>query len=345
MKKFLFVALLSIGSSSWAQQRPRLLGISHIALRVHDLQAARQFYGDLFGYQEAFTILKNNTAVVRGGLPQSQVSQVFFKVNNRQYIVIVPENSPEEPRFVDCAIETDDAEAMRQYLKSLGYAVPDAVRRNPTNDLAFSIKDPEGTAIEIMQYTPESISVQNYGKFLSDNRVSTRILHTEAAIRNAASIDFYLKAFNLREFWRADPTMLPGVHRDNAVAAKAAPTKGPVLATLSNLKLPESDDYIEWSLWHPPTRANNVTDDRAGSTNPGAHIALQVPDMEKAVAIVRARSAWKNYARAAQFESHVGINHKWQGNFFDPDGTRTEFMEADPADGLPSPMSKAPYYR
>jgi hypothetical protein len=32
-------------------------------------------------------------------------------------------------------------------------------------------------------------------------------------------------------------------------------------------------------------------------------------------------------------------------NFFDPDGTRTEFMEADMADGLPMPMSSAPYYQ
>ena len=77
----------------------------------------------------------------------------------------------------------------------------------------------------------------------------------------------------------------------------------------------------------------------------GGHIALIVPDMAKAVAFVKARPAWKDYARAAQQESHVGINHKWQGNFFDPDGTRTEFMEADTADGLPMPMSSAPYYQ
>lgn len=196
-----------------------------------------------------------------------------------------------------------------------------------------------------MQYTPKSISVQNYGKFLSDNRVSTRILHTEAAIRKLASTDFYLRTFNLREFWRADPSMLPGVHRDNDTATAATPAKGPLFASLSNLKLPESDDYIEWSLWHPPVRANNITDDRVGSTNPGGHIALLVQDMAKAVTAVRSKPAWKNYTRTAEFESHVGVNHKWQGNFFDPDGTRTEFMEADPADGLPSPMSKAPYYR
>ena len=65
------------------------------------------------------------------------------------------------------------------------------------------------------------------------------------------------------------------------------------------------------------------------------------PIRAKAVAFVKARPAWKDYARAAQQESHVGLNHKWQGNFFDPDSTRTEFMETDTADDLPMPMSSA----
>jgi hypothetical protein len=64
--------------------------------------------------------------------------------------------------------------------------------------------------------------------------------------------------------------------------------------------------------------------------------------MVKTLATIRARAAFKDYNR--QHEAHVGINHKWQGNFFDPDGTRTEFMEHDTADGLPSPMSRAPYF-
>jgi hypothetical protein len=75
----------------------------------------------------------------------------------------------------------------------------------------------------------------------------------------------------------------------------------------------------------------------------GGHIALIVPDMAKAVAFVKTKPAWKDYDRAALQESHVGINHKWQRNFFDPDGTRPEFMEADAADGLPMPMSSAPF--
>jgi hypothetical protein len=68
-----------------------------------------------------------------------------------------------------------------------------------------------------------------------------------------------------------------------------------------------------------------------------------VPDMTKAMAFVKAKLGWKDYPRAGQTEAHIGVNHKWQGNFFDPDGTRSEFMEPDTADGLPSPMSHASY--
>ena len=64
--------------------------------------------------------------------------------------------------------------------------------------------------------------------------------------------------------------------------------------------------------------------------------------MPKTLAAVEAKAAFKDYKQA--HEAHVGINHKWQGNYFDPDGTRTEFMEHDTADGLPSPMSHAPHF-
>jgi lactoylglutathione lyase len=336
MKKLVFAAML-LTALGWAEQRPRLVGLSHIAVRVKNLNAARHFYGDLLGYQEAFTVRKDHTAVVSGGLAQDQVSAVFFKVNNRQYIVVMPETSPEQPRYVDSAIETDDAEGMRTFLKSVGYAVPDKVEKTPTFDLAFNVKDPDGNSYEIMQYTPESLSVQTFGKFLSDDRASRRILHVGISISKQETADFYLKAFSLREFWRADPTMTaPGRPRPT-------PASGPVLASLSNLKLPEADDYIEWSLVH--ARPSAAGSGAAGTGVGGGHIALLVPDMAKAVVFVKAKPAWKDYARAAQQESHVGINHKWQGNFFDPDGTRAEFMEADTADGLPSPMSHSAYYQ
>src|SRR5437016_13969037 len=106
MTKRLVLGVMLFTAFAWTEQRPRLLGLSHIAVRVHDLNAARHFYGDLLGYQEAFTVLKNHTAVVKGGLPPDQVQSIFFKVNNRQYIVVMPENAADQPRYAGAAIET-----------------------------------------------------------------------------------------------------------------------------------------------------------------------------------------------------------------------------------------------
>ena len=64
-----------------------------------------------------------------------------------------------------------------------------------------------------------------------------------------------------------------------------------------------------------------------------------VHDMAKAIAAIKAKPAFKDYKR--DVESHVGQNHKVQGNFYDPDGTRVELMEDHTADGMPSPMSSA----
>jgi len=341
MRNLFVSALLAVlwAAPAPAQQtkRPRLIGISQIVVRAHDLNAARHFYGDLLGFEEAITVSKEGTAALKSGQAPDRVSGVFFKVNNRQYIVVMPESSPAEPRFVRYAVETDDAEAMRLYLKSLGYSVPAKVGTTPTGDLAFQMSDPDGNGIEIMQYTPSSLSVQSVGKYLGVNRLSDRIIHAGFSIAKPESTRFYLEGFSVREFWRADPSMrAPGNTQPPAGQAAAA-----LIASLSNLKLPESDDYIEWSFSRaqPPPAAGRA----AGAPARGSgHIALLTSDMTKTFAAIEARAAFKDYTR--QHEAHVGINHKWQGNFFDPDGTRTEFMEHDTADGLPSPMSRAPYF-
>ena len=323
----IFAAVTSLAQDV---KRPRLIGISQIVLRAHDLDAARHFYGDLLGFQEAITVLKDQTAVSGGGRSQDQAAAVFFKVNNRQYIVVMPESATADPRFVRYAVETDDAAAMRLWLGSLGYAVPSKVSRTPAGDLAFQVSDPDGNLIEIMQYTPNSLSVQDFGKYLAGDRLSNRIIHAGFQISRPESVKFYLDGFAVREFWRSDASMrAPG-----AAAGGNTQTPVPLLATLSNLKLSGSDDYIEWGISR--TRA-------PGSVIGGGHIALETPDMARTLAALEARPAFRDYK--GKHEAHVGVNHKWQGNFFDPDGTRTEFMEHDTADGLPSPISRAPYFQ
>lgn len=321
MKRVLLTVALCAGMLYGQQpKRPRLVGVSRIVVRSHDLNESRKFYGDLLGFQEAITVKKDLKAVLGGGLPSEQVSSVYFKVNNRQYIVVVPETSATESRFARYAIETDDVDAMRSYLKVAG-----KVERTPTGDLAFMTADPDGTPIEVMQYTPDSLSVKSVGKYLSETATSHRIIHAGFSISKPESVQFYHGTLATREFWRSDSTMA-------AFGLPSPKVTGTVLSGTSNMKLPESDDYVEWSV------------SRTGSPSKTAgHIALLTPvNMEKTLADVKSRPAFQTYKQ--KHEAHVGVNHKWQGNFFDPDGTRTEFMEHDTVDGLPSPMSKAPYF-
>src|SRR5439155_7348889 len=114
-------------------------------------------------------------------------------VEDRQYILLIPESKREEQRFDDCANETDNAEALRLYPESHGYKVPgQPAGKGPTYDLGFHMADPEDTAFEVMQYTPGSLSVQSVGKYVSDERVSRRLLHAGIPVSKPATGKLYV---------------------------------------------------------------------------------------------------------------------------------------------------------
>jgi lactoylglutathione lyase len=98
------------------------------------------------------------------------------------------------------------------------------------------------------------------------------------------------------------------------------------------MRVPDGQDYLEFMLHGKPLEAKDL-----GGKN---HICLVTPDIEKAVAALKARPAAKNYT--LPFEIKVGVNGKRQANFFDPDGTRVELMEPNTFDGKPRPPSTAP---
>jgi lactoylglutathione lyase len=308
MKPVLAGTILAASFFAWRSMaadaaRPRIVGMAYAGVRVHDLNASRHFYTDLLGLEEAF----------------SQGDHHYFKVNDRQFIVLTPESKPEEQRFVGQAWETDDAEGLRLYLKAQGIKVPEQrAGKAPNYDLMFQATDPDDNVFFVMQYTPESLAIQGLGKHMSDARVSHRMLHVGVPVSKPETVRFYVDILGFREFWRAN-----------------APSGDTSLATLANLKAPAGDDYLEWHLSRKPLAP-------WGERKGPYHIALEVPDMARAIAMIKSKPAFKDYTRTV--ESHVGQNHKVQGNFYDPDGTRVELMEDHTADGFPSPMSTAPLF-
>jgi catechol 2,3-dioxygenase-like lactoylglutathione lyase family enzyme len=310
--KILIFALLSltlISLAAVAPNRPKISGVAHMAIYVSDVEKARIFYRDWLGFQEPYD-LKN---------ADGSLSLTFFKVNENQYIEVFPGLKPEQDRLNHIAFQTDNAEALRVYLAAKGVKVPDKVNKVRIGNTSFNIKDPEGHTVEITQYEKSGWTRRETGKFLSDKRISTRMMHVGIIVGDASeAAKFYTDILGLKEFWRG-----------SSATAKTV--------SWLNMRLPESQDYVEFMLYT----------DLPAPTARGSqhHICLEVPDINKALAQLEASPFRKNYTRP--LEIRTGINRRRQLNLFDPDGTRIELMEPRTIDGktpanstLPLPVKK-----
>src|ERR1700756_1813630 len=173
--------------------RPRIVGVPHIAFRVHDIAASRHFYKDFLGYAEPFDI----------NGPDGKLIMAFIKINDRQYVELQVENSPDEPRFLHLALEPDNAEALRNYVKSKGYKVSDKpASRGRIRNTATGLDDPDGNHIDVTQYEPDSKTIENVGKDLPDSRISTHMLHVGFYVSKPETLRYYRDVLGFREFWR-----------------------------------------------------------------------------------------------------------------------------------------------
>jgi lactoylglutathione lyase len=163
------------------------------------------------------------------------------------------------------------------------------------------------------EYAPGGQSVADYGKFMSDDRVSKHMTHVGLIVTNLdAEYKFYTDILGFKEFWRGSST-------------------GKVLSWI-NLKVPDGDDYIEFML-----AAQEPEPTHRGTAH---HMCLVVPDVAASVAALEAKPYFKTYGQPIVI--HTGVNRKRQANLFDPDGTRIEIMEPTTIDGKPTPPSTAP---
>jgi lactoylglutathione lyase len=286
-----------------AVQRPRILGVAHMALYVSDLGKTRAFYKEFLGFEEPFS-LKRDDGTDR---------IAFIKINDRQYLELFAEAPKNDGRLNHISIYTDDALRMRDYLASRGVKTPEKVGKGKTGNLNFNIKDPDNHTVEIVEYQPDSWTAREAGKYTPANRISDHMMHVGFLVGSLdPAIKFYRDILGFQEFWRGSPS------------AKEL--------SWVNMRVPNGEDYIEFMLYSKPPDEQEL-----GVKN---HVCLVVPSIEKAVAALQTRAKQTGYTRS--IEMRVGVNRKRQVNVFDPDGTRIELMEPNTIDGQPAPSSTAP---
>jgi lactoylglutathione lyase len=289
-----------------AIQRPKVLGVAHMAIYVKDLAKARQFYEGFLGFAEPFMLPAKD-----GG-----VRIAFIKINDNQYLELFNEKDRGEGQLNHVSFYTSNAGQMRDYLASNGIEAPAKVGKGQTGNWNFNIKDPDGHIVEIVEYSPDSWTAREAGKFMPATRVADRIMHVGVLAGDLdKSMKFYGDVLGFKEFWRgsSSPRMLSWV----------------------NIKVPDGDDYLELMLYDKLPEP-----DARGTKN---HVCLMVLDADKALAELRNRAAKGLYTSPDGKEMRIqtGVNRKRQINLYDPDGTRIELMEPRTVDGKPAPSSSA----
>jgi lactoylglutathione lyase len=309
----LFAGILIAGSlfAQGAIQRPKVLGVAHMAVYVKDLARTRQFYEKFLGFGEPFTL---------PGKDGKGTRIVFVKVNDYQYFEIFNEADRGEGQLNHISLYTDSADRMYAYLKSKGIEVlsdKGSVGKGKTGNKNFNVKDPDGHIVEMVEYMPDSWTAQAKGKFMPATRISDHIMHVGILCGDLdKSMAFYGGILGFKEFWRGSgsPRMLSWV----------------------NIRPAGGQDYIELMLYN-----SLPAPDARGTKN---HASLTVPDAVKALAELQKRAAQGLYTppEGKPMEIQIGQNHKRQINLYDPDGTRIELMEPNTTDGKPVPDSTAP---
>jgi catechol 2,3-dioxygenase-like lactoylglutathione lyase family enzyme len=306
-----FAAFLLIPPLSRAQDaappRPQITGVSHVGYFVSDLPKTLAFWHDLLGFDEYTTLNKPGT---------DQTRIAFIKINDRQHIELFTDAPPAPPSMMShYCFTVSNVEQMRTYLRSKGFDVkPGNGGTTRTGDYAFEIKDPDGTLVEFVQSLPTGIEIEDAGKFLPTTRIADAIYHVGFLVGNLdKSLAFYEGVLGFTETWRGS-------------------SNGKELSWV-NLRVPDGKDYIELMLYDKAPSG-------FGTKN---HVSLLVPDVQKAVAELESRPAYKTYLTYGKpLTVQVGKNGKRQVNLYDPDGTRVELMEGQTADGKPVPPSTAP---
>jgi len=304
---FLLVATSLAAAQPSAPQRPKITGLSHVGYFVSDLPKTISFWHDFLGFDEYTTLNRPGS---------DQVRIAFIKINNHQHIELFTDSPAAPPNMMShYCFSVDDVEKMRAYLRSKGFDVkPGNGSKTRTGDYAFEIKDPDGTLVEFVQSLPSGIEMQDAGKFMPGTRIAAAIYHVGFLVGNLdKSLAFYEGVLGFHETWRgaSNPDELSWV----------------------NLQVPDGSDYIELMLYRKLPEA-------FGTKN---HVSLVVPDVQKAMAELELRPAYKTYLTYGKpLQMQVGKNGKRQVNLYDPDGTRVELMEAHTVDGKPVPSSTAP---
>lgn len=178
--------LLIMASAAAAQSgpaRPKILGISHLAVYTSDPAATEHYYTVIVGAAK---------------LPDPENAQgVRYALSPTQFIEVLPLPPDAGVNRLDhSAWNVASAEGMRRYLAAKGWKTPDHVQRGSDGSRWFEVLDPEGNKVQFVQPPahPQPIDAPNV--------IGHHIIHIGFMVHSRAKEDtFYRDLLGFRPYW------------------------------------------------------------------------------------------------------------------------------------------------
>ena len=267
-------------------KRPKITGISHIAVYTSDARATEHYYVDIIGAVK---------------LPDPEDPKgVRYAVSATQFVEVLPLPPDQGVNRLDhTAWKTTDAETMRRYLSLRAWKVPGEIEKGADGSRWFATRDPEGNKVEFVE-PPE-----NPKPVASTGAISHHIIHVGFLVHNRALEDtFYRDLLGFKPYWYGG--MVEG--KIDWVSQQS----------------PDSHDWLEYMLTSGPSGSGLPANISQRSLGVLDHLSLGVDSVDTAYKALKDANRLQGVRNDGH--TQIGKDGKGQFNLYDPDGIRVELM-------------------
>jgi catechol 2,3-dioxygenase-like lactoylglutathione lyase family enzyme len=277
---------LTIAAVAQTPERPKISGISHLAVYTSNPEATDQYYREVAGAAK---------------MPDPENPKgVRYVINATQFIEVLP--LPEGAginRLDHTAWITGSAEGMRKYLAAKGWDTPAAVKRGTDGSHWFEVKDPEGNKVQFVQ-PPANLKTPD-----EPNVIGHHIIHIGFLVHSRGAEDrFYRDLLGFRPYWF-------GGMQEGQI-------------DWVSLQTPDSRDWLEYMLSPLPPAATTPADRLQRQLGVMDHLSIGEVSVNDASKVLQDGNRLTDVRHDQS--PKIGKDGKWQFNLYDPDGIRLELM-------------------
>ena len=195
--------------------RPKITGVSHLAVYTSDPSATDHYYREIIGAAK---------------LPDPENPKgVRYAFSATQFVEVLPLPSNAGINRLDhTAYNTEDAEGLRRYLATKGWKTPSSVTKHSDGSRSFAVLDPEGNKVEFVQPPANAKAPE------APNVIGRHMIHVGILVHDRAAQDkFYRDLLGFRPYWYG------GMHDDKI--------------DWVSQQVPDGHDWLEYMLTSGPS--------------------------------------------------------------------------------------------